>query len=177
MQRPVLFRHNHKRLTMVRMKVKLRENREGLRILCCISKVSGHLGASASLKSLQRGQDAAAVPAPSRPRTTVSRRARGSKAHSSLLPQPSLQRRETGTEPFHHRRPNKGGQREAEEVCVGSLSYPKCKSSTRSHGSMWAMSPSPTRRPLGGPAAGPLAASPPLKLSFLLLSTTVLYTG
>lgn len=177
MQRPVLFRHNHKSLTMVRMRVKLRENREGLRIPRCISTVSGRLGASGSLKSLQRGQDPAAVAAPSRPFTTVLRRAWGSKVHPSVLPQPSLQRPEMGAEPFHHRRPNKGGQREAEEVCVGSLSYPKCKSSPRSHGSMWAISPSPTRRPLGGPAAGTLATSPPLKLCFLLLSTTVLYTG
>lgn len=46
MRRPVLFWHNYKSVTMVGMGVKARENREGLRILCCVSKASGHLGAS-----------------------------------------------------------------------------------------------------------------------------------
>lgn len=48
MQRPVLFWHNYKSVTTVLMDITSRENSEGLRIPCCISKVSGHLGASAS---------------------------------------------------------------------------------------------------------------------------------
>lgn len=73
MRRPVLFWHDYKSVTMVGMEVKSWENREGLRILCCFSKASGHLGASVfSLKSLWQHQDPwQLVTTPSRPSPQV----------------------------------------------------------------------------------------------------------
>lgn len=165
MRRPMLFWHNHKRVTTVLTEVKSWENSEGLKIPRCVSKaviLGPHCPACGN----------AMTPCPHRPFTTSTRgEKQGSEVRSSLSPLQTwpAEAGRWAPEPCHHHRLTdrtcEGGGRQRRSTRAARVTS-NIKVANTEPRECWLLPPARTHRLLRGPAAGPPSQPPASPVTF-----------